>query len=59
MYRTMGKFGKFGESSVIHQTKLVLTINSLLFIFQTFLLKRANLPPSTFPLYNYRVLAKG
>ena len=48
IYLIAGKFDKFGKSSMIHQTKLVLTINNLLadqLICQTF-------PHQTFPLYS-------
>ena len=57
----VGKFGEFGESSMICQTKLVLTIYNLLtdlLIRQTFfrqMLKSVNLPifpHQTFQLYS-------
>ena len=65
------KFGEFGESSVIHQSKLVLTIKNLLadlLIRQTFfhqMLEKSQFaklsPHQTFPLYgnlNYHVYKK-
>ena len=59
-----GKFGKFGKSSVIHQTNLVLTIDNLLadlLIHQTFfhqILEKSQFaklsPCQTFPLYGIK-----
>ena len=54
------KFGKFGESSVIRQTKtvqIVLVINNLLgnlFIRQTFFRQRLN-SPNIHPRQNFRI----
>ena len=51
------KFGKFGESFAIHQTKVVVTINNPLvdlFIHQTFSAKYLNSPnilPTKFSRY--------
>ena len=61
------KFGEFNESSAIHQTKVVVTINKPLadlFIHQTFfqVLKRVNLPNilpakvSCYKVYMYTVV---
>ena len=67
-YRVGGKFGKLGDSSVILQTKLVLTINNVLadlFIRQTFFHQTPgkskftkHSPRQTFLLYGTSVFVK-
>ena len=61
-YRIAGKFDKFGESSVIHQTNLLLTIDNLLadlLIRQTFFYQMleksqfAKLSLANFPAIRY------
>ena len=63
MYCITGKFGKFDESFMIRQTKLVLTIDNLLadpLICQTSFLETSHFtklsPCQTFPLYGIHIM---
>ena len=61
MYCIMGKFGEFGELSVIRQTKLVVTIDNLLadpFIRQTVSAKCSEKPnsPKFLPPYGIPII---